>query len=311
MIHFVRNILNKCGQALVSPHSMSKVEYEAVKLLQAKQIIDFRRNFPPQNLREAEFTIFSQWGEDGIIQWIISLIPDIIHIFIEFGVQDYRESNTRFLLMNDNWKGFIIDSDSDNIKAIKQSEYYWKYDLTAECAFVDRDNINDLFAQNGFNGDIGILSIDIDGNDYWVWEAISVVSPQIVICEYNSLWGNEKSLAVAYDPFFFRTKAHYSNLYWGASIKALTSLAASKGYSLLGSNSAGSNLFFVKSTYAQFFDIPSPKEAYVESKFREARGINGELMYKSGKERHSFVRDLPLVDLETGKISPISDIFQC
>jgi len=311
MTNFIRQVLNKCGQALVKPDGISKIEYESLMLLQAKQILDFRANFPPKTLHEAELKVFSQFGEDGIIQWIISFIPDIIPVFIEFGVEDYRESCTRFLLMNNNWKGLIIDSDNENIKAIKRSDYYWKHDLTVECSFVDRDNINDLFTKNGFNGDIGILSIDIDGNDYWIWEAINVVSPQVVICEYNSLWGSEKSLAVAYDPSFVRTNAHYSNLYSGASITALTNLAALKGYSLLGSISTSNIAFFVKNIYAPFFKIPSPQEAYVESKFRESRGINGELTYISGKERLSVVRELPLIDLETGETSVISNIFQC
>jgi hypothetical protein len=156
-----------------------------------------------------------------------------------------------------------------------------------------------------------LLSIDVDGNDYWIWEAIKAVSPQIVICEYNSLWGNEKSLAVAYDPSFSITEAHYSHLYYGASMKALTNLAASKGYSFLGSNSMGVNLFFVKNEYFSSFKIPSFQETYVESKFRTSKGINGEPTYKSGKERLSAVRDLPLIDIETGKVSLISEIFNC
>jgi hypothetical protein len=284
---------------------------ETSMLLQAKQILDFRRVFPPKTLREAEFKIFSQFGEDGVIQWIISAIEDIIPIFIEFGVEDYRESNTRFLMMNNNWKGLVIDSDNHKIEAVKRNDYYWRHDLTAHCAFVDRDNINDLFEKNGYRGDIGILSIDVDGNDYWIWEAIKTVTPQVVICEYNSLWGYEKSLAVAYDPSFFRTGAHYSNLYYGASIKALTNLAASKGYSLLGSTSAGNNLFFVKNTYASSFKIPSIQEAYVESKCRESRDVNGKLTYISEKERLYVVRDLPLLDVETCKTSLISEIFGC
>ena len=298
-------------------YRLDKIDYdinklnETVTLLQAKQILDFRRAFPPKTLHEAEFKVFSQSGEDGVIQWIISAIERIIPVFIEFGVEDYRESNTRFLLMNNNWKGLVIDADKNNIEAIKKSEYYWKYDLTAECAFVDKDNINDLFEKNGFAGDIGILSIDVDGNDYWIWQAIKTVSPQVVICEYNSLWGNEKSLAVAYDPSFNRAKAHYSNLYWGASIKALSNLAASKGYSLLGSNSFGHNLFFVKNAYASSFEIPSLESAYVENKFRESRGINGELTYKTGKERLSVVRDLHLLDVDTGQTALISEIFKC
>jgi len=116
--------------------------------------------------------VFSQWGEDGIIQYLISRLPWKIRFFVEFGVQDYSESNTRFLLVNDNWTGLVIDSSSESIKHIRSQEYYWKYDLTAVCDFVTIDNINKLIMGAGITGSIGILSIDIDGNDYWIWNAI-------------------------------------------------------------------------------------------------------------------------------------------
>lgn len=100
---------------------------------------------------------------------------------------------------------------------LKNWGYLWKYDLTAVTAFITRDNINQLIADAGFKGDIGILSIDLDGNDWWILNAIECVSPRILICEYNNIFGANKKVTVPYDAKFFRTEKHYSNLYWGDS----------------------------------------------------------------------------------------------
>jgi len=213
------------------------------------------------SLSENEFRVFSQWGEDGIIHYLIHNVPIENKIFVEFGVENYTESNTRFLLQNNNWTGLIIDGSQDNINFIKNDPIYWRYNLKAECAFIDKENINTLIKNSGISGDIGLLSIDVDGNDYWIWEAINCISPRIVICEYNSIFGALAKVTVPYDKNFHRTKAHYSNLYYGASIAALTSLAEAKGYSLIGSNSAGNNVFFVRTDLCSGLQTRQPEDA--------------------------------------------------
>jgi len=87
------------------------------------------------------------------------------------------------------------------------------------------------------------LSIDIDGNDYWVWEAIDSVDPVMTICEYNAVLGDLYPIAIPYDPAFTRTVPNYHHLYYGASIAALQMIAQRKRYTFLGSNSAGNNAF--------------------------------------------------------------------
>ena len=182
-----------------------------------------------------EYGVFSQWGEDGLIAHLVSRVPIEHRTFVEFGVEDYREANTRFLLMTQNWRGLVLDGSDAHIRAIRADDVSWRYDLDARCAFVTRDNINGLLRDAGFTGDLGLLSIDIDGNDYWVWEAIDAVSPRIVVAEYNSLFGARHAVTVPYDEAFVRGRKHHSNLYYGASIAALARLGAAKGYSLVGS----------------------------------------------------------------------------
>ena len=159
-----------------------------------------------KNIKKKEFKVFSQWGEDGIIDYLISNLDIENKTFIEFGVENYEESNTKFLLLNKNWHGFIMDSSTNNINYIKNSELYWKHSLTAVTSFVNKENINDLLKLSKFDKKIGLLSIDIDGNDYWVWQGIDTMEPSIVIIEYNSRLGIEKSYVVPYEKNFERKK---------------------------------------------------------------------------------------------------------
>lgn len=183
-----------------------------------------------------------------------------------------------------------MDSSPKNIEYIKKDLIYWRYNLKAECAFITAENINSIILKNGISGDIGLLSIDVDGNDYWVWKAINSISPRIVICEYNSLFGPKAKVTIPYDKDFERTRAHYSNLYFGASLAALESLAKEKGYSLVGSNSAGNNAFFVRNDVMGDLKMLSAEEAYIEVKFRESRHEKGNLTFLSRKEAYEAYR---------------------
>ncbi len=281
---------------------------EEIKLLTGRLLANqVRAN--ARSFREAEFKVFSQFGDDGIIQYLIARldIPAELSTFIEFGVQDYTESNTRFLLMNDNWRGLVMDGDQNNMDSLKARDLYWRHDLTALCRWIDRDNINAILEESGFSGPLGILSIDIDGNDYWVWQRIEIVQPVIVIVEYNSVFGARQAVTVPYDPSFNRTKAHYSNLYWGASLPALASLARTKGYAFIGSNQAGNNAYFVHENYIGRGGIAAitPEEGYVESRFRESRDKRGRLTYLGGAARWQTIAEMPVYDTERDKIVPL------
>jgi hypothetical protein len=258
-------------------------------------------------LREAEFRVFSQWGDDGIIQYLIGHVQLPAETFVEFGVEDYTEANTRFLLLNDNWRGLIIDSSCDSMDLVKASELYWRHELTAVDGFITRDNINDLIGAAGFRGPIGILSIDIDGNDYWVWEAIDVVDPAIVIVEYNSVFGPRRAVSVPYDPAFKRATAHSSHLFWGCSVRALCLLAEQKGYVFVGCNSNGNNAYFVKRTLDKNVQTLSADEGYVLSRFRESRDPDGRLTFVSGDERLALIADMTVADVQRNALIRLGD----
>ena len=258
---------------------------------------------PLSNLQDAEFRVFSQFGEDGIIQYLIQElgITREESTFIEFGVQDYTESNTRFLLMNNNWNGLIFDGSKESMDYVRNQNFYWRHNLIAANAWINRDNINELIGDNGFSGNIGILSIDIDGNDYWVWEKIEIVNPLIVVVEWNSLFGSDHAISIPYDPNFQRAQAHYSHLFGGASISAFSHLAKRKGYSLLCSNTAGNNLFFVRNDRLGRLIPLDPSRAYIDSRFRESRDVYGRLNFLSGINRRLEILDMPIIDVTNGK----------
>lgn len=254
---------------------------EAVARVESRQI----KQSKIQDLSETEFKVYSQWGEDGIIQYLIDNINISEKIFIEFGVQNYTESNTRYLLINNNWSGLVIDGSQEYIDYIKKDEIYWKYNLKAECDFITAENINDIILRNGIKGKIGLLSVDIDGVDYWVWKAINCIEPDIVICEYNHRFGKEEAVTVPYKADFVRTEENNTNIYFGASIKALEKIAVEKGYSLVGVSSNGGNVFFVKTNLLNEKVVKKEiDEVFVHGKFRESRLPDGSLAYLDLKE---------------------------
>lgn len=267
---------------------------EALGRIEARQL----NNLKPDQIHAAEFAVFSQWGEDGILQHLLRHIPISRKVFVEFGVENYLESNTRFLLVKDNWAGLVIDGSRQNIDCIKQDEISWRFNLKAEHAFVTRENINDLIRRNDISGEMGLLSIDIDGNDYWVWEAIDVVMPALVIVEYNHRFGAERAVTIPYSADFQRTKAHHSNVYFGASLRALCMLGNRKGYSFIGCNTAGVNAFFVRRDLKPDA-IPdlTAAEGFMAGKFRESRDGKGALTFLNEAEEAAILATLPLVEI--------------
>jgi hypothetical protein len=259
-----------------------RILHEQQQLLIAKGIISqMKPNYPQvKDLSDVEFSVFSQWGDDGIIQYLINQIDIPNKYFIEFGVQNYTESNTRFLMMNNYWSGLIFDGSSEFINNIQNDYYYWQYNLKARNLFITSNNINEAFVKENVPKEPGILHIDIDGNDYWIWKAINVINPIIVIMEYNSGFGAERSITVPYKDDFERYSAHHSGLYFGASLAALCHLAEEKGYSFVGSNTYGNNAFFVRNDKMGQLKKLSAQEGYVFSTSRQNKEANGNFTFE-------------------------------
>jgi len=274
-------------------------EIQKELILKAKLLSVKNRYFKKiKDLSDIEFQVYSQWGEDGIIDWLINKYPEIPKSFLEIGTQDYKESNTRFLLINKNWNGFIIEADKAAVKDIKSQRIYWKHNLRAINEFITKDNINKVIKKFNIPKKIGLLSLDIDGVDYWVLKKLSALDPSIIVCEYNSLFGQKKSVTVPYKSNFIRSKEHYSNLYYGASINAFIDLMKKKNYFLIGTNSAGNNAFFVKKNiWNKVKKLIITKKVFV-SKFRESRNIKGVLTFLEKKKSLELIKNKFMIDLK-------------
>lgn len=300
----IRDILHKVDFLYEANHNI--YDLKNPKVITGKLLSELNRQKPVSSLTDVEFQVFSQFGDDGIIQYLISNL-DIAHkTFIEFGVENYKESNTRFLLINNNWSGYVIDGSKDNIEYIKRDPISMFNELHAKCAFITKENINDLlndFLKLGHDPEIGLLSIDIDGNDYWIWDQIHVVSPVIVIVEYNAVFGSDNAWTIPYKHDFYRLSAHRSHQYWGASLMAFCTLAEIKGYYFVGCNSAGNNAYFIRKDKIKNLKPVAPGDGFIASKFMEDIDESGNGI--SGKKRLQLIKGMPVFNVKTNQIENI------
>jgi hypothetical protein len=243
---------------------------------------------PRERLKRHEFRVFSQNGEDGILLYIFSQIGTTNRRFIEFGFADGRECNTANLSIHFGWSGLMLDG-SEKWARGGRAYFGSRKELrpgqveTAQ-AFVTAENINELFTGHGMSGEIDLLSIDIDGNDYWVWKAIQVVTPRVVVIEYNASFTVERSVTIPYRPNFELVRPCYH----GASLEALTRLGKHKGYSLVGCDSNGCNAFFVRDDVLRDkLPVLAAREAFYPQYYRNP---DPEIDWRS-------VQDLPFAEV--------------
>ncbi len=230
---------------------------------------------------ETGFRVFSQFEEDGKLLFIFSVIGMDIKSFVEIGSDDGVNSNSANLYFNFGWHGLFIDGNPHSIrrgrKFFSKYPHPWFYKPKFVCDMVKRENVNQLIEGAGFKGEVGLLSIDIDGNDYWVWDAIEVIEPRVVIIETHNEFGMN-NIVVPYDPEYFYPGKH--PVYHGASPVAMTKLANRKGYRLIGANELGFNFIFVKKGLADKL-LP---EVSVESLLTHPSTIEGYRKFEAIKD---------------------------
>jgi len=208
-----------------------------------ESLLSSERNRDPKRLLTYGFRAYSQHDEDGMINEIFQRIGVSNKTFLEFGVGDGTENNTLYLLLA-GWRGLWIDGNDKNAASINQKffSFIQSDKLKFQHRFVDRNSINEIIEKGKLSGEIDLLSIDIDGNDYWVWEALAQVQPRVVVVEYNAVFRPPIAIVTDYDKqFLWDGTSHY-----GASLKALELLASKKGYVLVGCSLLGINAFFVR-----------------------------------------------------------------
>lgn len=242
-----------------------------------------------------ERKIHSQFGEDGLLLHFFSKIGAPNKTFIEFGIEDGTECNAANLALHFGWGGLFLEG-SDSLADRARLFYHREHAIPADhvkirTAFITRENVNDLFLQNGLRGEIDFLSVDVDGVDYWLYEAITVVQPRLVVLEFSTTYGPNRSLTVPYEPAFERYAKHPSGYYQGASLLALTKLAERKGLVLVGCGTAGANAFFVRRDLAAAAGLPTytAAEAYEINAVWRARHTD--------PDAFEVIKHLPLIEV--------------
>lgn len=213
----------------------------------------------PKFLESHGYKVYSQNDEDGILQEIFDRIGTETKQFVEFGVQDGLECNSHYLL-HKGWTGLWLEGDGKFYQQIQKNfaAVIAEGLLKTKCVFITKDNIDGIIKEYMLPGDVDLLSIDIDGNDYYVWDAISCIKPRVVCIEYNGRFPPDYEWVMPY----FSEHVWGENDYFGASLKALEKLGRRKGYQLVGTNLTGVNAFFVREDLAQG-KFPEPATAEV------------------------------------------------
>jgi len=251
----------------------TRLSYTLSGFARTMELVRFRddelakpRHADPKRLLRYGFKVYSQCDEDGIIQEIFNRIGIANRTFIEFGVQNGAECNTAMLLLA-GWRGLWIELSGAEIAQIRRNlaSFIQEGRLKAVESRVTAENVNALFERAGYVGEIDLLSIDIDYNDYWVWKAIEIVKPRVVVIEYNATLRPPLSVVVPYAP----DVAWNGNNYFGASLAALVRLGDSKGYRLVGCSISGVNAFFVRDDLCgdRFLEPATAEEHYEPARY--------------------------------------------
>lgn len=204
----------------------------------------------PIQFTDVGFRVYSQHEEDGILLSIFALIGTTNKRCVEICAGDGIECNTANLIINHRWVGLLFDGNKSNTEKARSfysnhpDTKYWPPAIIN--AWITSTNINELIMQNDFSGEIDLLSLDVDGVDYWIWKAINTIQPRVLVAEINHLWGPERSVTVPYREDFVAELTEYGSDYAGASLAAFVKLSRSKGYRLVGTNAIATNAFFVR-----------------------------------------------------------------
>lgn len=242
-LNYKKGVIELKNQHSQEIQNLTKNYYNLIKKLNKTELLP--------RLEETGFKVYSQFEEDGLLLYIFTMVGVTNKKVIEICAADGKECMASNLIINHGWNGLLFDGDEQNIQTGKD---FFKANPSTFLippkfvqAWITKENINELIFKNQFNGEIDLLSLDIDGNDYWILKAIIVCSPRVIICETHDIIPSELSLTMPYNPKF-----QYHDLpedvkdYRSVSLLAMTKLCKEKGYRLIGSHKYGFNVIFMR-----------------------------------------------------------------
>ena len=206
-----------------------------------------------------EDSLFSQNGEDGIIRYIFSQIGFESRYFVEFGFGAHQCNSLR-LILHENFKGLMMDGSEEQCRIFNLAcKSKGISDVHAANAFINRDNLEHLIRSNNIPAQIDFLSIDVDGNDYWLWKSIEYINPKVCCFETHNVIPSDLSLTIPYDPSFNCWTSENPD-FRSVSLAAMVNLSKKKGYTLVGAHRHGFNVFFVRNDLLGDFLAECPVE---------------------------------------------------
>jgi hypothetical protein len=263
MISTLKNALSRLWQTSNANHKLTDLVEIASEDYVQRYLHQSPRYTESLRLQRHEHKMYSQNGEDGIISEIFRRIGTTNKYFVEFGVGDGVENNTAFLLLQ-SWQGAWIEGNVASAQAIRKTfaKDIAEKHLHLQNTFITAENIESLFANAVVPQEFDLCSIDIDGNDYWVWKAIEHYSPRVVVIEYNSTFPADIEWIKPYNPAW----TWDGTTAFSASLKSLERLGAEKGYALVGCDFRGVNAFFVRHDLTgDSFHAPFTAEEHYEA----------------------------------------------
>ncbi|MEW5984271.1 MAG: hypothetical protein AB1806_18115 [Acidobacteriota bacterium] len=257
------------------PHLLKLLRLDTRALLR-RALLDPATLPYPQRLTAQRASVTSQREEDGISWAIFQHAGATTRRFIDIG-SGMNGGISGFYARECGWSGLMIDAKEAHVAVLK--DRFSPTRVTSIAALVTRDNVNGLVVDAGFDGEVDLLSIDVDGMDYWIWHALTASSPRLVVIEYNALFGFRRAVTLPYEAMFDRTQLSGAlrKRYYGASLPALMALAAKKGYRLVTVEPNALNAFFLRDDVAP--DIPGclledlPYSEVENSRFEDIYGV--------------------------------------
>jgi hypothetical protein len=243
---------------------------------------------PYPNIRDAGFRVYSQSEEDGIILYVLSMIGFKTKRVVEICCGSGDECMATNLILNHGFDGFLFDGSQDNIR---RAETFFKskrdcllYPPVLTAAWITTENVNDLLRRSGCSGEVDLFSLDIDGNDYWVWDAINVINPRLFVVETHNVIPSDKSLTIEYQPHFnYLDQVGAAQMHRSASLLAMVKLCKKRGYRMIGAHRHGFIVFFLRDNEGQkFFPEVSVQQVHDNHWTRWNQAVNWPL-----------VRDMP------------------
>jgi hypothetical protein len=260
--------------------------------LEIRKYVQEKRELPPLN--DLGFKMFSQTNEDGILLALFAIIGTQNKKCVEICAGDGLECNCANLILHHSWQGLLVDGNEKQVARgrahFQSSPHTFIFPPVFAHAWVTRGNVNELMTSHGFSGEIDLLSLDMDGVDYWIWEAITVITPRVVVLEYADDLGPDVSWTVPYsDDFYGYAKGMVNDMpnFAGASLAAFVKLATRKGYRLVAINSLGFNAFFIREDLAKgLLPTLEIKDCFSHPKVTTGR-----------RDRFPLVKDMPWVEV--------------